>query len=204
MSRTGKPSYRPRVPKPGWVDLSESQRSAIEAGERDGGVIVAPRVTPERDRYLLPHQSEYRASEERRFLASQRPRTLTGYVNWARHAYRLEPPVRLHVRETAKDAAPRWSGDFRAWLAGGEEGSCGTDNDGDYRTPFRCAVYRLHGRYEDRDEAGMADLALDVAALSLRWDEVAEGHNIQPRWVRRIAVQIALERLWDTYSPRPR
>ena len=198
MSRTGRRDARPRHSGPvGWVDLSDSQRAAIEEGERH------PAVTPERAQLLLPHRPAHERSEQKRLQAALRPKDVTGFVNWARWMYRQEPPTRLHDQDTAKDGAPRMSGMFMAWLQQGES-ACSLDAEGAFRTPFRCALYTLHGRDEETVEAAMADLALDVAAGTLTWDRIAAEHHIDPPWVRRLAVAHALGRLWDIYSPQPR
>lgn len=198
MSRTGRRDIRPRARVIPWTELSSSQQSAMS----EAPPVV---MTPGRVHLLQPHLEDHQDREQRRLQAALRPKSVTGFVNWARWSYRQEPPTRIHDRDTATDGAPRWSGTFMAWMNGLSDGAaCALDHEGAFRTPFRCAIYTLHGRDEETVEAAMADLALDVAAGTISYADVAAGHGVEPAWVRKLAVEYALARLWDTYSPTPR
>ncbi len=158
-----------------------------------------------RDRLLLPHRDEHAASQARRWAGAARPRSLPSYLRWGRWAYRQEPPVRVHVRDLASDGTPRWSGDFAAWVAGIDSGTaCATDDEGFYRWPLRCALFAMHGRYEDGGSAAMADLLLDLLASDRTLADVAAEHGVTPSWVVPIVAAESLRRLWEMYAPQPR
>ncbi len=144
------------------------------------------------------------ASELRRAAGAAEPRTLAGYVRWVRWAYAQEPPTRLHTRETGPDGLPRWSGDFYRWLQGTDQSAaaCSVDEDGYFRTPFRCAIYAFHGRWEENDRARMADYALSIAASDEPLEAVAARHALVP-WAIDIVTQEVLHRLWQMYAPMP-
>ena len=145
------------------------------------------------------------------------PRSLTGYVNWVRHEYRLEPPSRIHVRLTDAGGTPGWSGEFAAWIegigspaamlrdhedgcAGGRECTCY------YHWPLRAALWSLHGRFEESDGARMADFCLVVAETDWPLPKVAEaiGWPTELRWAFPLVAEQALWKLWCRYSPMPR
>lgn len=152
-----------------------------------------------------PYLAEHEASNIRAMANAQPPKTLAALVRWARYAYRLEPPVRLHARDTGDDGTPRWSGAFVAWLRSKDEGkqACATDDDGYYRLPFRCALFQLHGRDEGSDEAALADFCLGVAISTelASLDTVADYLGLKPHWAVRPAAEYALRRLFNLYAP---
>lgn len=154
-----------------------------------------------------PYAVDNEASQRRAMARAAEPRNLTAYVRWCRWAYKQEPPVRLHTRETGPDGNPRWSGDFYKWITGADSGlaACGTDVEGYYRTPFRCALYVLHGRFEDTEQSAMAHLCLDIATNEFESALlIAAQHGIGPQWVQPIVLRETLRRLWDLYAPLPR
>ena len=164
--------------------------------------------TPERDQLLLPYSAERIASQRRGMARAIEPNTVSGYVRWIRWAYRQEPPVALHDRdELADDGTPRWTGDFMAWISGTTlKGgiSCGEDDEGYLRTPLRCALYTMHGRFENAPSAKMADFLLSIAEGGMSVGDVAVAHGVGPAWVHEIVAREALRRLWDIYAPMRR
>lgn len=161
-------------------------------------------LNPERERLLLPYANDHQRSQQTRWNAAHRPRDINAYIRWARWAYGQEPPVRLHVRGLSDDGSPRWSGDFISWITGGEQASCGQDQEGFYRTPLRCAIFTMHGRFEDKPEAKMADFLLSIAGSHVDLATVCRWHGIAPGWVQPIVAVEALRRLWELYAPQPR
>lgn len=135
--------------------------------------------------------------------AAVQPKSLSGYVRWLRHQYRQEPPIRLHLTAIGEGGTPKWSGDFLAWVNGGP-GACGQDEDGYLKTPLRCAIYALHGRFEDAPRARMADYALALATTDAPWFVIAKRAGIEPDWARPIATLAAVRRIWDLYAPMAR
>ncbi len=133
-------------------------------------------------------------------LASQ-PKSLAGYVRWARWAYRFEVPARLHTHDVGDDGSPRWTGQFVSFIQAHEMigTACAVDEDGQFRTPFLCAWLTLHGREEESDNAMMAHFVYAVAATdepTTVW-EIAERMGIRPSWVVRPAAELAMYRIWS-------
>lgn len=148
-----------------------------------------------------PFHTDLERSEIRRAQRAVQPRTLMAYVRWVRWAYEQEPPTRLHTRDTGDDGAPRMSGDFLAWLRAAEEKgvACAEDADGYLRTPFRCALFDLHGRTEGTERAWLAHIALGVAH-GAEPVEATLRCGI-PEWASGIVTYEALKRLWERYAP---
>ncbi len=142
-------------------------------------------------------------SKARAMARAAQPRTLASAVRWVRWASRLEAPVRLHDRGIADDGTPRMTGEFVAYLQGATlvGVACAVDEDGWYRTPYRCALLTLHGRDETTDGAGMAHLVAAIATTDEDVPTIAERLGIGPRWVVRPAAELALARLWALYAP---
>lgn len=150
-----------------------------------------------------PYADANLASKARQMQRAARPRTLASAVRWVRWAARLEAPVRLHDRGVAEDGTPRMTGEFLSYLQGSTlvGVACAVDEDGWYRTPYRCALLTLHGRDEVSDGAGMAHLVAAIAASDEDVPRVAALLGIRPAWVVRPAAEMALTRLWDLYAP---
>ena len=167
-----------------------------------------PLTTPEREALLSPYKGDLQRSEVRRMMTAIEPKTPSGFVRWARWAYAQEPPMRLHVHDIGEDGTPRWSGDFWAWIRGSESQAvaCAPDDDGYYRTPFRCALLTFHGRFDNTERAEMAELVLDIAANETFSPEViAARHGITgPQWVMDLVVTEIMRRAWGYFAQTPR
>lgn len=152
-----------------------------------------------------PYTNEYAASADRNLARASEPRTLAALVRWARWAYRLEPPIRIHTHDIDDEGVPRFSGQFLQWIRSGEttSGACATDPDGYYTFPLRCALFTMHGPGQEDDAAMKADFCL-AAAVSNDLDtidDVAERVGLKPHWVVRPAAEFALRDLWSRYAP---
>ena len=185
--------------KPRRDTLSEAQ-SRAQYGELGA---LAEQQPAAYEATIGPYTADLRASQDRAAARAVRPKTLAGYVRWARFSYNQEPPFRLHTRETGEDGNPRMSPDFYAWLRAHESGrvACAVDHDGYYRLPFRCAIYTRHGNNEKRDEAMMADYALKLASSDWPLGEFARSVGLAPAWVVKPATELALTRLFDLFAP---
>lgn len=150
-----------------------------------------------------PYLAEKVRSQERAMAAANRPKTLAAMVRWARHAYRDEPPFRLHTRALGEGGNPAMAPEFIAWLRTDESGliACATDDDGYFRLPFRCAVFTMHGRDDRTEQALMADYALQLARSDVPLDEFAARVGLSPWWVVKPATEAALDKLWGMFAP---
>ncbi len=156
-----------------------------------------------RERIERPHADEHRRSEARRMLNAREPKSLTGFIHWARWAYRQEPPTQLTTDDVAPDGTPAWHPAFAAWL-GGYDGAVALDEEGYYRTPLRAALYQMLGRTPNADAFAVVTFLFDIASSEGPVDVIAAAHGIQPSWTRRIVVLDVLRRLWDGYAATPR
>jgi len=182
-----------------------------------------------RARAAYPYAAEHAASLERNMEEAKPPQGLTAKVNWARRAYSLEPPFRIHAAfRTDAGGDPALSGEFLDWVEGitspvtgrqDHEESCpwrwgvtkaardlGVRGDCRcyYRWPLRFALWQLHGRFEDTEGAWLADLCLDIAQSHDPLPDVGMRHGVAPIWSLPFVARGALSRLWWLYSPVPR
>ena len=168
-------------------------------------LALPPEVVARREARALPYAAEHAASQRRKMTEAVEPKGLSALIHWVRWAYKQEPPIAIHDRdELADDGTPRWTGDFATWVNGvgnGGGGSCGEDDDGYLRTPLRCALYVMHGRFERAPSAKMADFLLDIAQENMAVTEVALLHEITPAWVHAIVTEVGLRKLWELYTP---
>ena len=151
-----------------------------------------------------PYANANLGSKARAMQLASQPKSLAGYVRWARWAYRFEVPSRLHSHDVGDDGSPRWTGQFVSFLQAHEMlgTACAIDEDGQFRTPFLCAWLTLHGRDEQSDSAAMAHFVYAIAATdepTTPW-EIADRIGIKPSWVVRPAAELALGRIWAMYA----
>ena len=134
-----------------------------------------------------------------------RPVGKTRLLRWAQRQAAMDGPIRLHGRDIADDGAPKMTAETQKhlgmtgddtiptnWLAV----ACQVDEDGNYVTPMRAAIARIHTRRPK--SAAM----LRVLVTEFCDEASAVGHLADPE-VAQDVVEAALNRLYDTYCIRP-
>jgi hypothetical protein len=159
-------------------------------------------MTDRRDLLATPHRAAHEASSrQQNDRIANRPRTTRALLSWAKRAYGLEPPPRLHSgRELAPDGDPQMTGEAQSYIGFSQDKepndwvsvACRLDVDGYYVTPLRCAIERLRAQHPKK-----ADLAASLCVHVFYYKDVTRRFDIPDEFAEEI-VRDVLGRLYDS------